>query len=76
MAKGPCLCGDPHCPSCGSPEAAEVEAAEEACLESFAEAGFYAADYPIATAAGIEAVKEHHKKVLPGKIPTDEIAPY
>jgi hypothetical protein len=23
--RGPCLCGDPYCPSCGDPEAARVE---------------------------------------------------
>jgi hypothetical protein len=26
--KGPCLCGDPYCPSCGNPGAAEFEEAE------------------------------------------------
>lgn len=30
MSKGPCLCGDPYCGSCGNPEQA---AYEDACTE-------------------------------------------
>lgn len=31
---GPCLCGDPYCPSCGSPGQAKLEAAYEAATDA------------------------------------------
>lgn len=34
--KGPCLCGDIACPSCGTPGAVEFEAAMEWASEQFA----------------------------------------
>ena len=29
VAKGPCLCGDPHCSSCGDPSLGALEDAEQ-----------------------------------------------
>ena len=31
--RGPCMCGDPYCASCGNPGLAELEAAEERLSE-------------------------------------------
>lgn len=39
MAKGPCLCGDPYCPSCGDPSLAVIESAIEGMLGKTAKAG-------------------------------------
>lgn len=35
--KGPCLCGDPYCPSCGDPSLAEREAADDALFDKLEE---------------------------------------
>lgn len=37
MGIGPCLCGDPYCPSCGNPEQAAFEDAVEAMFEKIME---------------------------------------
>lgn len=34
MTKGPCLCGDPYCPSCGDPSLAVLEEAAERLMEA------------------------------------------
>ena len=33
MVKGPCLCGDPYCGSCGDPSLADMEAAVDKLME-------------------------------------------
>ena len=33
MVTGPCLCGDPYCPSCGDPSLAAAEEAEQKLCE-------------------------------------------
>jgi hypothetical protein len=35
---GPCLCGDPYCPNCGTPGLARAEAAENQLAEALYEA--------------------------------------
>ena len=45
MPKGPCLCGDPYCPSCGDPSLGVLEDAEQRTTEALHEIelgpGFY-----------------------------------
>ena len=38
MSKGPCLCGDPYCPSCGDPSLAVYEEATEQLFEALRDA--------------------------------------
>ena len=57
MKNGPCLCGDPYCPHCGDPYAAEIEAAEEGLMEAFHEARFSPEEYAIVLRVGMEAVE-------------------
>lgn len=38
MSKGPCLCGDPYCPSCGDPSLAVHEEAAEQLFEALKDA--------------------------------------
>lgn len=66
MAKGPCLCGDPYCGSCGDPGAVELEAASEGVMDAFGEAKFTVEEYALAGAVAIAAVEAHRKaaKVL------------
>jgi hypothetical protein len=63
MAKGPCMCGDPACPSCGNPGYAEAVAAEEWALEQIAEAKLSPDEIRLALRVGIEAVKAHRDTV-------------
>lgn len=58
MSSGPCMCGDPYCPHCGSPYAAELEAAEEWLMEVFHKAGFAPDEYRMAGRVGLAAVRE------------------
>ena len=37
MIAGPCLCGDPYCPSCGNPSRAEVDKAIETACDILAD---------------------------------------
>ena len=37
MATGPCLCGDPYCPSCGDPSLGVLEDAEQRLYEALNE---------------------------------------
>ena len=60
---GPCLCGDPYCPSCGDPAGqAEIDAVvsvlekAEKKIETYHEARIF-------YMAGMAAVREHRKAV-------------
>lgn len=59
---GPCLCGDPYCPRCGNPAAAELEEAEQACIDAFSD--FNVAEYEMAKKAGVDAVKKHREQYI------------
>jgi hypothetical protein len=56
--KGPCLCGDPYCPSCGSPELVKIEAAEEAAIEELSRHNLTADEYALCVRAGLSVVME------------------
>jgi uncharacterized OB-fold protein len=60
---GPCLCGDPYCSKCGSPNAAKVEAAEVMILEAFSVHGFTLDEYQLAQEVSIAAVEAHRKLI-------------
>lgn len=57
MTIGPCLCGDPYCPSCGNPARAVLEEAEAAAIEQLAKVCTTPEDYRIAVEFGVAAVK-------------------
>lgn len=61
MSRGPCLCGDPYCSSCGTLALAETEAAEEALLNKLAEAKLSSAEYEIMLEVGLTAVNKHRE---------------
>lgn len=54
---GPCLCGDPYCPSCGNPGLADWEAAMEAINEEV-EAATKAGVRPDVIIAVVKALRE------------------
>lgn len=56
---GPCLCGDPYCPSCGDPGLAEKEAAHEAFAERLWNTDLAAGELDLLFEAGMAAVKAH-----------------
>lgn len=58
MSRGPCLCGDPYCPSCGDPYLAEIENAEEQMMKAFSDAKFSVEEYGLACRVAITAVNE------------------
>jgi hypothetical protein len=60
---GPCLCGDPYCPSCGSPEAAKVEAANEWAMAEFSNANLTPDEYKLVVKVGLQAVEAVRKAV-------------
>jgi hypothetical protein len=53
---GPCLCGDPECPHCGTPGGYAEEAAAEAAIEALSLASLTPDEYRLAVAIGIAAV--------------------
>lgn len=57
MASGPCLCGDPYCPYCGYPGAAELEAWQEHLCEITAD--FDEEQARIFETVGMAAVKAY-----------------
>ena len=61
---GPCMCGDPYCPSCGDPQAAAVEAFIDALYEKVQD--FNEDEAAVFVAAGEAAVKAmRERKVVP-----------
>lgn len=57
---GPCLCGDPYCPSCGNPGLALLEEAESWAMETLSKANLSPDEYKIAVSVGLAAV--HHAR--------------
>jgi hypothetical protein len=57
---GPCMCGDPYCPSCGTADA-RTEAAAEWATEELAKAGLTPDEYSLVVKIGLLAV-EHTRK--------------
>lgn len=55
---GPCLCGDPYCPSCGNPHLALLEEAETWAINSMAGANLSPDEYRMVVSVGLAAV--HH----------------
>lgn len=53
----PCLCGDPYCPRCGNPFAAQSEAAEQALMERLAFERLSPDEYALVGEIGLQAVK-------------------
>ena len=53
---GPCICGDYLCPSCGNPDAAELEAAEEWAIHTMYQAKLTPEEYRIVVSVGLAAV--------------------
>ena len=51
------------CPSCGNPLAAELEAAEAACLERLANANLTPEEYALVATVGLAAVEHARKEV-------------
>lgn len=62
---GPCLCGDPYCPSCGDPELGRIEAAEEAMMKALSDQKFTVEEYEFATRVAIQSV-EAFREALKG----------
>lgn len=58
---GPCLCGDPYCPSCGNPGAAELEATEEWAMEEMSKAQLTPDEYRLVVTVGLAVVFECRK---------------
>lgn len=54
--KGPCLCGDPYCPSCGNPAQAEMEEAIEKLSEEIIAHGLDALEFALFKKTGFETV--------------------
>lgn len=63
MRRGPCLCGDPYCPSCGSPGLAEAEAAEERLTELLGEIKASPMEYALIGAIAKPILEEVRKYV-------------
>ncbi len=68
MSTGPCLCGDPFCPSCGGPEAAELEVAEQQAMEALSTAHIRAEEYEIVIKAGLVALELYRQGFKAGAI--------
>ena len=60
---GPCLCGDPYCPSCGNPEAAKIEAAEAELLGLLAKECQSADDYQAVGRIAVVFLAEQRRAV-------------
>jgi len=54
---GPCLCGDPYCPSCGDPAAAALEEKIEQIMEQASELIQHPGEADVFFAAGKAAVE-------------------
>lgn len=61
MTTGPCLCGDPYCPSCGDPAAARYADALDTLIDNINELDCDETEIAIFEQAGKEAV-EHYRK--------------
>lgn len=61
MTTGPCLCGDPYCPSCGNPAAARYADAWEEFIDAINDINPDETELEIFERAGKEAV-EHYRK--------------
>lgn len=59
--KGPCLCGDPYCPSCGNPGLAEKEEMEERFLETLDKYNLSKVEYEVVLTVGLAAVEAHRQ---------------
>ncbi len=53
---GPCLCGDPYCPSCGNPAQAQMEEAIEKLEEEIIAHGLDALEFALFKKTGFETV--------------------
>lgn len=60
---GPCLCGDPYCPSCGSPGLAEKEVAHEAFADRLWETDLDGDELNLLFEAGMAVVKAHRAAI-------------
>lgn len=54
---GPCLCGDPYCPSCGNPGLAKLEAIQDDFMEKLNKLGLAEEEYQLFFDVGEAAVK-------------------
>lgn len=58
---GPCLCGDPYCPSCGNPAQAAYEEALEAFFDELRDMGLDEFEFAIFKEVGLAAVEAFRK---------------
>lgn len=61
MTTGPCLCGDPYCPSCGDPAAARYADAWDEFIDAINDINPDETELAIFEKAGKEAVEYYRK---------------
>lgn len=61
MSIGPCLCGDPYCPSCGNPSLAAWESAMEELDKELEEKKLDEIEFRIFKSVGFAAVDAHRE---------------
>lgn len=60
---GPCLCGDPYCPSCGNPEQENFKDAIDDLCEKMEDEQLSDHELGLFISVGFAAVKEHRRAV-------------
>ena len=58
---GPCLCGDPYCPSCGDPSLALWEDAIDKLSERLEKAGLDEYEFKLFVTVGFAAIEAHRE---------------